>query len=322
MLPWIQVYSNLAEHPKIYALVDRLGLRRNYEAVGIVVSLWLWAAKNAPDGDLSGFPERAISAAIGVSSKKEKELCKALVEAGWLDEKTSGGFLIHDWDEYAELLIAFEKKQRRLGKARVERYRKKMCVENDMPFQKNPATATNNDDLNSKCNAQFSVTDVKCNAENSVTSAKCNAYTKPDQTKHNQTISVCPPASPSSSWSKKELFELCQPRMTLSDSALEELLELSQGMEAAVLHRALDIAQDNGKLVWGYVKGILKNWQSEGIQTLAQVEQREQRRSAAARGASHQQSEQRSEAAAKELAAAVQRSQAAMRRMLEGDNRE
>ena len=110
--------------------------------------------------------------------------------------------------------------------------------------------------------------------------------------------------------------------MTLSDSALEELLELSQGMEAAVLHRALDIAQDNGKLVWGYVKGILKNWQSEGIQTLAQVEQREQRRSAAARGASHQQSEQRSEAAAKELAAAVQRSQAAMRRMLEGDNRE
>ena len=72
MLPWIQVYSNLAEHPKIYALVDRLGLRRNYEAVGIVVSLWLWAAKNAPNGDLSGFPERAIAAAIGVNGKKEK----------------------------------------------------------------------------------------------------------------------------------------------------------------------------------------------------------------------------------------------------------
>ena len=45
MLPWIQVYSNLADHPKIYALVDRMKLRRNSEAVGIVVSLWLWAAK-------------------------------------------------------------------------------------------------------------------------------------------------------------------------------------------------------------------------------------------------------------------------------------
>ena len=56
MLPWIQVYSNLADHPKIYALVDRMKLRRNSEAGGIVVSLWLWAAKNAPDGDLSGFP--------------------------------------------------------------------------------------------------------------------------------------------------------------------------------------------------------------------------------------------------------------------------
>ena len=196
MLPWIQVYSNLAEHPKIYALVDRLGLRRNYEAVGIVVSLWLWAAKNAPNGDLSGFPERAIAAAIGVSGKKEKVLCKALVESGWLDEKSSGGFLIHDWDEYAELLIAFEKKQRRLGKARVERYRKKMSAENDTPFQKKSVTATKIDNSNSKCNAEISVTDVNCNAENGVTSAKCNAYTKPDQTKQNQTIAVCPPSAP------------------------------------------------------------------------------------------------------------------------------
>lgn len=325
MLPWIQVYSNLAEHPKIYALVDRLGLRRNYEAVGIVVSLWLWAAKNAPNGDLSGFPERAIAAAIGVNGKKEKVLCKALVETGWLDEKSSGGFLIHDWDEYAELLIAFEKKQRRLGKARVERYRKKMCAENDTPFQKKSVTATKIDNSNSKCNAEISVTDVNCNAENGVTSAKCNAYTKPDQTKQNQTISVCPPSAPSSSWSKKALCELCQPRLTLSDNALEELLELSQGMEEAVLRRALDIAQDNGKMLWGYVRGILRNWQQEGVRTTQQVELREQRRreerigSAAKASASHQNADRQCDAAGEELAAAVKRSRAAMKRMLEGE---
>ena len=289
MLPWIQVYSNLAEHPKIYALVDRLGLRRNYEAVGIVVSLWLWAAKNAPNGDLSGYSERAIAAAVGIYGKKQKELCKSLLETGWLDLDEDGALWIHNWSRYAGRLMEIVYKNREQMKNRSRRYRSKHLI-----------------------------TKEKLNLE-SETSRVSHALTGQDITEHNQTISVCPPAVPSSSWSKKALLELCQPRMTLSDSALEELLELSQGMEAAVLHRALDIAQDNGKLVWGYVKGILKNWQSEGIQTLAQVEQREQRRSAAARGASHQQSEQRSEAAAKELAAAVQRSQAAMKRMLEGE---
>ena len=90
MLPWIQVYSNLADHPKIYALVDRMKLRRNSEAVGIVVSLWLWAAKNAPDGDLSGFPERAIADAVGYSSSYAGKLCQLLVETRWLDETENG----------------------------------------------------------------------------------------------------------------------------------------------------------------------------------------------------------------------------------------
>ena len=104
MLPWIQVYSNLADHPKIYALVDRMKLRRNSEAVGIVVSLWLWAAKNAPDGDLSGFPERAIADAVGYSSSYAEKLCQLLVETRWLDE-TENGYALHDWVEYAPAII-------------------------------------------------------------------------------------------------------------------------------------------------------------------------------------------------------------------------
>ena len=100
-------------------------------------------------------------------------------------------------------------------------------------------------------------------------------------------------------------------------------MELSQGMEEAVLRRALDIAQDNGKMLWGYVRGILKNWQQEGVRTTQQVERREQRRreerigSAAKASASHQTADRQSDAAAEELAAAVLRSRAAMKRMLE-----
>lgn len=290
MLPWIQVYSNLAEHPKIYALVDRLGLRRNYEAVGIVVSLWLWAAKNAPNGDLSGFPERAIAAAIGVSGKKEKVLCKALVESGWLDLDENGTLWIHNWSRYAGRLMEIVYKNREQTKKRMRRYRQK--------------TLETKENLNLESEAL----------------RKCYALTGQDITEHNINNSVCPP---SSSWSKKALYELCQPRLTLSDNALEELMELSQGMEEAVLRRALDIAQDNGKMLWGYVRGILKNWQQEGVRTISQVEQREQRRreerigSAAKASAAQQSADRQSDAAAEELAAAVQRSRAAMKRMLE-----
>ncbi len=274
MLPWIQVYSNLPEHPKIYALVDRLKLRRNSEAVGIVVSLWLWAAKNAPDGDLSGFPDRAIAAAVGYSAGFAPKICAVLVECGWLDSKSSGGYLIHDWEDYAALLMEVSKKQKQQGKARVARYRKKFFTENDAAETESPLIATKIDNSSSKCNAKISVTQVKCNAENAVTDDQCNAPTRPDQTEPNHNSL----SESSSSWSKEKLSALFSPRLALSESAMEELLSLTDGMEEAVVRRALDIAQDNGKLVWGYVKGILKNWKSCGIRTLSQVEEREAKR--------------------------------------------
>ena len=124
MLPWIQVYSNLADHPKIYALVDRMKLRRNSEAVGIVVSLWLWAAKNAPDGDLSGFPERAIADAVGYSSSYAGKLCRLLVETRWLDE-TENGYALHDWVEYAPAIIDMYEKDKNRTRERVRKFRER-----------------------------------------------------------------------------------------------------------------------------------------------------------------------------------------------------
>lgn len=282
MVPWIQVYSNLPEHPKIYALVDRLGLRRNYEAVGIVVSLWLWAVKNAPDGDLSGFPERAIAAAVGAGGKKEKELCKALADTGWLDLDENGALWIHNWSRYAGRLMEIMAKNRSQTKVRSQRYREKHLI-----------------------------TKEKLNLE-SETSRVTHALTGQDRTEHNRKESVCPPLASSSSWSKKSLFELCQPVCTLSETALEELLELSAGMEEAVLRRALDIAQDSGKPMWGYIRGILKNWQSEGIRTIDQVDQREKRRQEGRKKGGGEDST----AQQQELAAAVAESRRRMREFL------
>ena len=239
MLPWIQVYSNLADHPKIYALVDRMKLRRNSEAVGIVVSLWLWAAKNAPDGDLSGFPERAIAQALGFQINYAKKLCQALVDTNWLDVDAEGCYSIHNWSRYAGRLIEITLRQREQSTERSRRYRKKSLITKEK---------------------------IKLETETSrVTHAQ-------DQT----VISHQEESSPS--WSKSKLKSLFSPQLSLSESALEELLSLTDGMEEGLLHQSLEIARDNGKLNWGYVRGILRNWRNNGVKTLGEFKEREARR--------------------------------------------
>ena len=253
MLPWIQVYSNLADHPKIYALVDRMKLRRNSEAVGIVVSLWLWAAKNAPDGDLSGFPERAIADAVGYSYSYAGKLCKALVECRWLDEKEGGGYLLHDWEEYAALLIDITERKKHQAKVRMRRLR---AQKDEMELEDESVT---------------------CYANKSVTLRGSYALTGQDTTEQNQTL-VSRQEESSPSWSKSKLISLFSPRLQLSESTADELLSLVDGMEEALVLKSLEIAQDNGKLNWGYVRGILKNWQRNGVKTLREFEEREARR--------------------------------------------
>lgn len=253
MLPWIQVYSNLADHPKIYALVDRMKLRRNSEAVGIVVSLWLWAAKNAPDGDLSGFPERAIADAVGYSSSYAGKLCQLLVETRWLDEKEGGGYLLHDWEEYAALLIDITERKKHQAKVRMRRLR---AQKDEMDLEEESVT---------------------CYANKCVTLRGSYALTGQDITEQNQTV-ISHQDGSSPSWSKSKLNSLFSPKLQLSESAQEELLSLSDGMEEGLLLQSLEIARDNGKLNWGYVRGILRNWQKNGVKTLGEFKEQEARR--------------------------------------------
>ena len=247
MLPWIQVYSNLADHPKIYALVDRMKLRRNSEAVGIVASLWLWAAKNAPDGDLSGFPERAIAQALGFQINYAKRLCQALVDTNWLDVDAEGCYSIHNWSRYAGRLIEITLRQREQSTERSRRYREKSLITKEK---------------------------IKLETE---TSRVTHALTGQDITEQNQTV-ISHQDGSSPSWSKSKLNSLFSPKLQLSESAKEELLSLADGMEEGLLLQSLEIARDNGKLKWGYVRGILRNWQKNGVKTLGEFKEREARR--------------------------------------------
>ena len=151
MIPWIQVYSNLIRHPKVTKLADELGLTSkdvgpNVIAAGMLVSLWLWAAQNATDGDLSECTDRAIAEAAEFK-RKPSLFVEALICAKLLDKDRK----LHDWDEYATLLIECDDQQREKTRQRVAKHRAKKKALKETPG-------------NDECNADGNVTDMPGNA--------------------------------------------------------------------------------------------------------------------------------------------------------------
>lgn len=166
MSPWIQVYANLPSHRKTCKMRDALGLKNNYEAVGLLVCLWAWMAVNAPSGSLAGFSARDIAEAAGYKKSPEK-LRTALVDAGFLDELDGGALVAHDWDEHAGLLQDILEEQKRKTRDRVRKHREKKKAVAERPDKP-------------------SLDRRDCN----VTETLCNAPTKPNLTKPNLYIPV------------------------------------------------------------------------------------------------------------------------------------
>lgn len=171
MIPWIQVYSNLLRHPKTTNLADELGLTSSHTspnavAAGMLVSLWLWAAQNAVDGDLSTCSDRAIAEAAEYR-KKPVTLVAALMKTGWLDDDRR----LHDWEEYASLLRDIETRNKENTKNRVKRYRER---------KKLNESHSDGDCSSVTCNESNGYCNVTCN--------ESNAPTLPNLTLHNITL--------------------------------------------------------------------------------------------------------------------------------------
>lgn len=90
-LPWIKLYRDLPGHEKSRKLAKFTG---NLRAWTHVVELWLWAASNQADGDMSYTPDAAIGIAAGWYDKPER-FAAALREAGFLDPDG----MLHGWEE-------------------------------------------------------------------------------------------------------------------------------------------------------------------------------------------------------------------------------
>lgn len=80
-------------HPKTRKMVKRLGL----EGVRSLQILWLWAAQNRPDGNLSGLDWEDIEMAADWQGEERAffEHCLGV----WIDE-AENGYVLHDWTEH------------------------------------------------------------------------------------------------------------------------------------------------------------------------------------------------------------------------------
>ncbi len=88
-----------------------------YATIGHLVSLWLWALDNAPDGDISSLTSAEFADAVGWAG--DPDLFRdGLVEVGFLDQN-EGKISIHDWADYSGKLID----RRQIDAARQRRYR-------------------------------------------------------------------------------------------------------------------------------------------------------------------------------------------------------
>jgi hypothetical protein len=88
------------EHPKMKRLAKSLRVNRAW-AVGILESLWHWAGRFAPQGDIGRFTDDDIAEAV-YWPKEPGVLIESLVESGWVDRDAAHRLLIHGWEEHAE----------------------------------------------------------------------------------------------------------------------------------------------------------------------------------------------------------------------------
>lgn len=100
-MAWISVDQKVLGG-KLRKTFKDIGCSRS-EALGILVSLWLWAVDNTdPDGliveaDRSDIAEQIR---IGVDGLDPEKVVEILVSNGWIDEHEDGRLYIHDWFEW------------------------------------------------------------------------------------------------------------------------------------------------------------------------------------------------------------------------------
>jgi len=93
-MSWIKIQNGLVSNKKTARLAREMKWSK-LEAVGFLVSFWVWAIENCEDGQLKDITDTEIAFGVGVD--KVDGIVTALISSGLVDESP---LRIHDWTEH------------------------------------------------------------------------------------------------------------------------------------------------------------------------------------------------------------------------------
>lgn len=255
---WIQVEDTIRDHDKIFKLSDTLGVS-DAHAIGLMVCLWVWASSNAPDGDLTSFPPRAIAAAAKwdkTGAKSAGRFYDALLEARLLERLEDGRIVIRNWDKHASLIMDYIDQQREKTNARVKRYRERKKSKKAAP--ESSESVTRNVSQSQDCNV-------------SVTLQNDDVTPIPNQTipyHTNNTINAATiPVSTDMSGQEEALRRVCDEFAGAihapSAKEREQLRLLLEEYGPSALSAVIQEARGKGRSP-AYLRKILEAWSTSG----------------------------------------------------------
>lgn len=256
--PWFQVFADLPGHKKVCKLRDGLKLKSRYEAVGLVICIWAWAAVHAPSGDLTDVSAQDLADAAGWR-KSAKGLVEALVASGLVD-RTEGGLALHDWDDHQGMLQDALARSRAKTAARVRKHRAKRKAE-DEALQP-PVSPEENTARNGQRNVTGNVTGNAGNGP-TITSTITNTYLS----ECGSSLTLCDGVTPDGGDGRDILRiiggDIGQGMLLLSDRQMDDLLgRMGQEGFDAYGKRLVDFVCRTGANIDHY-HTLLKWWRED-----------------------------------------------------------
>lgn len=284
-MAWIALYDTVRDHKKTYKAAELLKTS-NAHIVGLLGCLWSWAATNAHDGDLTAFPVKAIASAAGWEKSPDK-FCEAMIESGWL-EANDNKLLIHDWVDYAEMLMIAAEDQKQKTKRRVQRYRERKNAADVTPIIKEE-TALHETLQDAECNVTQSVTR---NVNGNATVTPCNGPivpnlivpnlgTKEEDVEARARTREGEPVDESADLFRspqlKGLVDKFQAEYghMATPTMISTLSDMLNTHTPDIISLAIDQASIQGKCTLAYVDGILVDWEASGVKTPEDVRRKQ-----------------------------------------------
>ena len=135
-MAWISVHEQVIGG-KLRTLAKKLNCSQN-EALGILLSLWLWSINNADkEGRIIGADKKDIAKVLSIGLAEELdplEVVDALIKTEWIDLDTD--LFIHDWKEWqGQWYKAMELREKDKERKRRDRAEKKLANQNSPPVK-------------------------------------------------------------------------------------------------------------------------------------------------------------------------------------------